>query len=77
MSKFQGRAPPFTTLPASLGSIMISPLVLNQEMYKWKVSSIGIKFFLSMLLKGSRKQRRGCYNSIRLQVFSYKAKEVG
>jgi hypothetical protein len=46
-------------------------------MYKWEVSPIGIKFFLSVLLKGSRKQRRGCYSSIRLQVFSYKAKEVG
>jgi len=46
-------------------------------MYRWEVSSIGVKFFLSVLLKGSRKQRRRCYNSIRLYVFSYKAKEVG
>jgi len=46
-------------------------------MYRWEVSSTGIQFFLSVLLKDSRKQRKGCYNSIRLYVFSYKAKEVG
>jgi hypothetical protein len=41
------------------------------------VSSIDIEFFLSVLLKDSREKRMGCYNSIRLYVFSYKAKEVG